>query len=850
MHEWSPFQRAIFEDVARGTGHTVVNACAGSGKTSTLVEAMNHVPPGLSTLFVAFNKAIADELTRRLAGKPVTVSTLHSYGLRAVTAGIGRLRIHKYRVEDFLREWYGDEQETRGARGALAKAVSLAKGALAHDAEAVDAVVDAFGIELPNNIATVLDLPDSVDPRDGFVAAVVRVLDRCRDTSDGCLDFDDMVWLPIVHDLPVRQFDRVFVDERQDLCPAQLEMVLRAVKPGGRVCAVGDEDQCIPAGQTVSTPRGGVPIEQLREGDEVLAVKAGMVEPRRIVRISKTHKESAFEYDLGEHGVFRATAEHVLFASIDDPKGSFVYLMYRPDMGFRIGVSRTVGRRGKNFHVRTQQEGAERLWVLRWFPTYGQAAEMEAWWAYEFSVPREPFVSRLGMWSDGEATTRLFEKFGSNGRRLLLELGFDFDRPNYMAKATSRGRVAVNLLLATKDGHKVEIESAIVDPADAELFGMLPTIRGTMRLRKYFHSLREARALAESLAERFGGYVVESLACTSSNRRMFAVRANSVHNGMLVPVVGDDGRVFAVPVIGRREVPASDCYDLEVEGLGNFIVNGVVVHNCVYQFRGANARALRLFTERLQAKRLPLSISYRCARAIVDHVRTVLPEIPIQAAADAHAGEVAYVPRERMEHPTRGAQPGDFILSRTNAPLIGLCLKFLRAGRRANIQGRDVGDSLAAFVKKSGARTVEALRDYVEGWCEKECARLSAKRRDTQAVEDRAACLLELSDAETIADVVARIEELFSDRAGTDCIVLSSTHKAKGLERDRVWLLVGTYMRRPEVQEMNLYYVAVTRARRTLFLVEGFEKKSRRGTDADPEANPLNGLTPVDEVLS
>jgi ATP-dependent exoDNAse (exonuclease V) alpha subunit len=56
--------------------------------------------------------------------------------------------------------------------------------------------------------------------------------------------------------------------------------------------------------------------------------------------------------------------------------------------------------------------------------------------------------------------------------------------------------------------------------------------------------------------------------------------------------------------------------------------------------------------------------------------------------------------------------------------------------------------------------------------------------------------------------------------------VLSSTHKAKGMERDTVWVLASTYMRRPDVEEKCLYYVAVTRARKTLYLVQGqFGKK-------------------------
>ena len=117
---------------------------------------------------------------------------------------------------------------------------------------------------------------------------------------------------------------------------------------------------------------------------------------------------------------------------------------------------------------------------------------------------------------------------------------------------------------------------------------------------------------------------------------------------------------------------------------------------------------------------------------------------------------------------------------------------------------------------------MEALCDYVEDWRDKECARLAAKHRDTQSVEDRAECILALAEgAASVNDVVERIELLFADKDDASRITLSTTHKAKGLERDRVWLLESTYRRRPGVEEENLYYVAVTRARKTLFLVQG-----------------------------
>ena len=84
--------------------------------------------------------------------------------------------------------------------------------------------------------------------------------------------------------------------------------------------------------------------------------------------------------------------------------------------------------------------------------------------------------------------------------------------------------------------------------------------------------------------------------------------------------------------------------------------------------------------------------------------------------------------------------------------------------------------------------------------------------------------------------VIAKIDRLFADGDGTARITLSTTHKAKGLERENVWLLRDTYMRRPskedeagkdDGQERNLYYVAVTRAMVNLYMVREPKKDQR-----------------------
>jgi superfamily I DNA/RNA helicase len=239
----------------------------------------------------------------------------------------------------------------------------------------------------------------------------------------------------------------------------------------------------------------------------------------------------------------------------------------------------------------------------------------------------------------------------------------------------------------------------------------------------------------------------------------------------------------------------------------------------IYRFRGADEKAFSNVKERLHATELPLSVCYRCSRSIIREAQKIVPNI--EAAPDAEEGEVRTATFKEMR---RDAQPGDFILSRTNAPLVSLCMSLIAEGRRAAIQGRDIGTSLGALVKKSKTKTVSALRDYIKEWSDKECKRLYVKHRDTQLVEDKADCIVAISDgANSVQDVIGRIESMFSDTSNESRIMLSTTHKAKGLERDRVWMLTATYRKRPGVEEDNLAYVAITRARKVLVLVEGLK---------------------------
>lgn len=247
----------------------------------------------------------------------------------------------------------------------------------------------------------------------------------------------------------------------------------------------------------------------------------------------------------------------------------------------------------------------------------------------------------------------------------------------------------------------------------------------------------------------------------------------------------------------------------------------------IYAFRGADAGSVDRLKYALSASELGLTVTYRCGKRIVAEAAALVPDY--SAAEEAHDGEVGTATRQQM---LEGAQAGDFVLSRKNAPLAVACLAFLRAGKRAKVRGREVGAALIAVVKKLKARSIPELIVKIGRWRDKEIARArkgtneAVAEEKQQEVEDVAETLVALSEGLTgPAELATRIESLFDDapeRGGT--IVLSSVHKAKGLEADTVWLLAASFVLRgkrvDQREEDNIRYVAITRAKQRLVWVK------------------------------
>lgn len=243
--EPSPYQEAIFDWVIGGSGNAVVSARAGSGKTTTLVEALKHTAGDV--LLTAFNKHIAKELERRVPFN-TTVRTLHSLGLAALRNDYD-VEIDPRKLSDLCDRYFprrvGGAINLRNSviHTALRRAVSIFKATLLEaTSDNINAVLATY------NIDTTPYRRDKNTTQEQIEDAVREWVPKLLDESlkhKKTADFDDMLWLPVMLGIKPECYDWVFGDELQDWNRVQQELVLGALGDSGRFVGVGDPFQAI-----------------------------------------------------------------------------------------------------------------------------------------------------------------------------------------------------------------------------------------------------------------------------------------------------------------------------------------------------------------------------------------------------------------------------------------------------------------------------------------------------------------------------------------------------------------------------------------------------------------------------
>ncbi len=238
----------------------------------------------------------------------------------------------------------------------------------------------------------------------------------------------------------------------------------------------------------------------------------------------------------------------------------------------------------------------------------------------------------------------------------------------------------------------------------------------------------------------------------------------------------------------------------------------------IYGFNAADEKSFEWFEKFPNTRVLPLTVSFRCAKNIVIEAQKIVPDI--KALDDAPDGIV------REGDVLNEAQSGDFVLCRTTMPLVKLFFEFLVQNKKAIIKGSDIGVHLVELI--GHITTLTELKSFWEmelynfGQDLKKKGVLNPEEHSGYlALEDKVLTLLFLAKlSNDIEDLKVKIKTIFTDEIKGIC--LSTVHKIKGLEANRVFIIrpdllpMKTIKNWQQIQEKNLEYVAITRAKTEL----------------------------------
>jgi DNA helicase II / ATP-dependent DNA helicase PcrA len=638
---------AQYDAVIHRDGPLLVVAGAGSGKTRVLTAriahliADDHVSP-FEILAITFtNKAAAEMKSRvaRLVGpvaQKMWVSTFHSACVRILRRDADKLgfpssftiydqadavRLVSYVLRDLNIDTKRFPPRQVHASISAAKNDGLDAAAYASRAQVIfeKRIADVFA---------------------EYQARLLRA---------GAMDFDDLLLNtaklfrehPDVLGHYQRRFKHILVDEYQDTNKVQNELVLALASDHRNVCVVGDSDQCLVPGTLIATPAGDRAIEDLGVGDLVVGTGARGVARTGVVSKApaRHYTGRVYEVSVGDRTIV-GTPQHLV--PVDQALGAgrfVVYLMYRVDRGYRIGQAMSerpsrAGRSDPGVRVRVNQEHGDKVWILRVCGTRAEASYWEAWFAAEYGLPTACFHGlgrKLAMGDDQIVRLYLELDTASRAKRLMADLELADEFPHYRPQSGGR-RQCLDLTMFSDQrtelgGHRVQWSSNRTDLAERLDRAGFPVRQGksaSQRVEIVRNDYREALGLAHELAAAGDMEIRRRMALAGSVYDL--VPLANLRPGMHMLVVGADGSFEPTEVssVTAHEYDGP-VHDLEVDPTHTYVANGVLVHNSIYAFRGADIRNILEFEDAFpDTTVILLEQNYRSTQTILDAANAVI----------------------------------------------------------------------------------------------------------------------------------------------------------------------------------------------------------------------------------
>lgn len=300
----SEYQNKIFDEIEHGVNNLVVNAAAGSSKTTTIVNAIKYIPTEKKILFVAFNKDIVKKIKESITHENSTVLTFHGLGYILLKENKIINTAKKYDVVDDnkYRKYvsvnydsltsttacnvYGKRRKTFFNN--IMNLIDYARYYLAFREDEIIRIAELYDITLLAN-----------------EAEIVRKALLWGKEHTETIDYTDMLWLPNVLNLATKKyrFNFVFVDEAQDTNIAEQELVKKTFKRGCRFCVVCDTFQQINiwAGSTMDAINNFKNLPNTKVYRLPISYRC----PKKVVELAKEYSNNIIAADNAIDGEIR-----------------------------------------------------------------------------------------------------------------------------------------------------------------------------------------------------------------------------------------------------------------------------------------------------------------------------------------------------------------------------------------------------------------------------------------------------------------------------------------------------------------------------------------------------------------
>ncbi len=229
----SSYQKNIFDFIRKYDGNLLVNATAGSGKTTTMIKALDIVPKNKKVLFCSFSNAIVNELKERVPSH-IKATTLHSLGYGTINQSFGFYKLDKNKYFKIALEKYYNGNKARN------KEIFKKCYEIEHLVQFIRNTLTPINFEAGVQMCLYYALPFDKDT----LSYALHIVKHIK-IDDNTIDFTDMIYYPVRFKEKIKftRYDFIFYDEVQDANKCQIKLIELYLSDWSRLISVGDPYQ-------------------------------------------------------------------------------------------------------------------------------------------------------------------------------------------------------------------------------------------------------------------------------------------------------------------------------------------------------------------------------------------------------------------------------------------------------------------------------------------------------------------------------------------------------------------------------------------------------------------------------